>query len=86
MNWGGSADDLVASWWRPICAVMACATMCACALMFADTRTLTIGALAAIVAGAGTLRTIDKQTTASVTKSQMLAPTPLPTQTPVAKV
>ena len=88
MNWGGSVDDLVASWWRPFICVIGGVTLCICTLLFAEVRLAGMGMLVTIISGAGVLRTIDKQTTAGVTKSQMLAPspTPLPTQTPPAKV
>lgn len=88
ISWGGSVDDLVASWWRPLVGTVSGFTLCACALMFADTRALTISLLAGLAGGAGVLRTLDKQTTAGVTKAQMTAPspTPAPTVTPQAKV
>jgi len=87
-NWGGSVDDLVASWARPFAIYTSSAAIAVCCFIPA-TASEALPLAAAIVAGGGVLRTIDKKTSADVSKAQMIAPTPTPTPaaapTPVPK-
>ena len=76
LEWGGTADDIVASWWRPFICILAGITLCICTLFFSEVRLAGMGMLVTLIGGAGVLRTIDKQTTADVSKAQMVSPTP----------
>lgn len=68
--WGGTVDELVASWWRPVVAVLAGVTICICTIAFADVRLAGMGMLATLAGGAGYLRTIDKKTATTAANPQ----------------
>lgn len=70
MNWGGSVDELVASWWRPAVSTLSGVTLCVCTLAFSDVRLAGMGMLVTLVGGAGVLRTVDKKTATTATNPQ----------------
>lgn len=69
INWGGSVDELVASWARPFGIYLGSVTLCACCFIPA-TATETIPFVAGIVGGAAALRSWDKKTAANATTPQ----------------
>jgi hypothetical protein len=64
INWGGSVDELVASWWRPAVGLVCGFSVAACCF-FPATNTLALPLAAGLAGGAGVLRTLDKKTVAA---------------------
>ena len=70
INWGGTVDELVASWARPYTVYASVTTLCICALFIPATRVEVMPILGTIAGGVTVLRTWDKKIAANATNPQ----------------